>query len=183
MLKNIEEYRIIIVGCLGIGYEWRRKQVPKKMTFYNWKLARECAITYMNVGEELYRKACEAEANDVTKYAIPAMTNTSFACEIFMKEMLRGDEGHNLKELFEKLPKECSDWVRQAVIREICCNSDGGYGEDDFNDELELAQSTFVTCRYFYEAREGEGKHAQVGFVIVLARNLYHYLTFEKYSE
>lgn len=25
VLKNIEEYRIMIVGCLGMGYEWRRK--------------------------------------------------------------------------------------------------------------------------------------------------------------
>lgn len=74
---------------------------------------------------------------------IPIITNTAFACELFLKAMLQKNnitvKSHKLIDLFDKLPKD----VKNNII---------GTREDKiFIDELNSISSVFEEWRYIYE--------------------------------
>lgn len=76
---------------------------------------------------------------------MPAIVNYAFSCEVYMKALLikPGEEikGHNLLELFDKLPHEIQMSIQQAVD---CSKS-------PFHEMLKNSSDLFEECRYLYE--------------------------------
>lgn len=115
--------------------------------------------------QEMFRHACtfcecadlalnkfQHDTADIGWYVTPATVNSAFACEVFMKAILKHQEvkipkSHKLRELYDVLPQELQKWIKQAVsggFRNIWTNVWG----QDYLDEISNA---FVEWRYSYE--------------------------------
>jgi len=74
---------------------------------------------------------------------IPIVTNTAFACELFLKALLQNSKtlkgGHNLLELFQSLPEE----IKRDII--------GSRNSTHFFEELTRISCLFEEWRYIYE--------------------------------
>lgn len=89
---------------------------------------------------------------------IPAYVNLAFACELYLKALLktRGKEvkGHLLIDLFTKM-----ETIDNSIIKEIIqlsnIMSDLNYTEDGYKSFVKSISDTFKTWRYSYEWSKG----------------------------
>lgn len=80
---------------------------------------------------------------------IPALTCIAFSCEVYLKTLLlcfdipypKGAEAHDLKKLFNSLPKD--------MVQEIKDSYENPLELDNALDEI---KKYFITSRYFYES-------------------------------
>lgn len=85
-------------------------------------------------------------------YPTPAVVNSAFACEVFLKALLKYNDisvkkEHRLKELYEYLPEKPREWIRLTVIDHY------GQWSDCFGrDYLENISNAFTDWRYSYES-------------------------------
>ena len=85
-------------------------------------------------------------------YPTPAVVNSAFACEVYLKALLKYydipvKKEHRLKELYELLPEKARDWIKLTVI------SHYGQWSDCFGrDYLENISNAFSDWRYSYES-------------------------------
>ena len=115
--------------------------------------------------QEMFRHACafaevadlatekfKHDTADIDFYVIPSAVNSAFACEVFLKAILKhSDIGitkqHDLKELFELLPERIKTFVKET--------SSANYGGSWTNwigyEYLENVSKAFVEWRYIYE--------------------------------
>ncbi len=114
-------------------------------------------------------------------YPTPAIVNSAFACEVFLKALLKYNDiavknEHELKELFELLPEKTSEWIKLTVM-----NNHGGIWKDAFGyDLLDNISNAFPNWRYIYEGKETRnGKrierasfHIDIGFLTVFRNTL-----------
>ena len=88
----------------------------------------------------------EAELEDQSKIALPAIVCGAFASEVALKTLLllhgKKQHGHDLVALFSKLPAH----LRSQILEGTCLT------EAKFNRELENARNAFIEWRYFYES-------------------------------
>lgn len=136
---------------------------------------------------EMFRTGCEfadcadfclkealAPTAKFLPYASPAVVNAAFACEIFLKLLLRrngiaGKKIHKLKGLFEKLPDNTQTILKNSVI--LRC----GKWKDIWNhDCLDNVSDAFVAWRYCYELDWSKSAHMHVdlGFLIAFRDSL-----------
>lgn len=89
---------------------------------------------------------------DIEWYSTPAIVNSAFACEVYLKALLRFyaipvKKEHGLKEFFELLPEKTKQWIKQTVLI-----ISGGKWTDSFGlDMLDSISNAFVEWRYVYE--------------------------------
>lgn len=118
-----------------------------------------------------FAEAAEKDLPKMTKYSIggvtPAGINYSLACEIFLKSLIlyksrdfdeikKRSKKHGLRELFEKLPKEWQDSVREYMEQRRLWRNMWGF------ENLEINSNVFVDWRYCYE--KFWRKHATMQF-------------------
>ena len=106
---------------------------------------------------------------DIGFYTSPATINSSFACEVFLKAILKHQDikstkSHKLRDLYEALPLELKEWIKNEVS--------GGYRDMWTNirgqDHLDNISNAFVKWRYNYEhdwRKDGSTMHIEVGFL------------------
>ena len=116
--------------------------------------------------QRMFRHACAfAECADMAMgksrgdnvslewFVEPAIVNSAFACEVFLKALLLFYEcplkrQHKLKELYELLPCKPKEYIKQTTMLRY-----GGVWEDAFGFEiLDSFSNAFVDWRYSYEA-------------------------------
>ena len=115
--------------------------------------------------QEMFRHACtfcecadmaqnkhHHDTADIGWYVSPAVINSAFACEVFIKALLiakdiKAPKTHKLKKLFDKLPEENQERIRQFVCRNDYQAWNNCFGFDNI-DEISDA---FVDWRYSYE--------------------------------
>ena len=101
-------------------------------------------------GENLHKENGRLCASVVN---IPAIANASFACELYIKSMISDKTfGHNLKDLFDLLPKETQNTISNSVNDKFA-----EHPVYNFEYCLESAADVFINWRYIYENRHTEG--------------------------
>lgn len=131
--------------------------------------------------QEMFRHACafcecadmalskfKHDTADIAWYDSPATVNSAFACEVFMKAILKYQEiktpkSHKLRELYDALPDELKEWVKQVVSRGFHDIWTDVWGQD-YLDEISNA---FVEWRYSYEHDWSKSSimHINIGFL------------------
>lgn len=117
-----------------------------------------------SVCREMFRHACAFsecadmaekefchETADISWYTTPAIVNSAFACEVFLKALLdyydvSFKKSHKLKELYDGLPPELKERIRQNVYV-IHSRWKNAFGQD----LLENISDSFAEWRYSYE--------------------------------
>ena len=105
---------------------------------------------------------------DISCYDLPAIVQSSFACEVFLKAILKyqdieSPKLHKLRDLYEALPLELKEWIKNEVS--------GGYRDMWTNiwgrDPLDNISNAFVEWRYSYEHdwSKSSTMHIEIGFL------------------
>ena len=115
--------------------------------------------------EEMFMHACTfCECADLAKgkekhdtaiigfYCVPAVVNSAFACEVFLKTILKlydikSPRSHKLKDLFESTPEKVQEYVKNTVNR----NYGGMWYSPMGFEHLEVLSNAFQEWRYIYE--------------------------------
>ncbi len=85
-------------------------------------------------------------------YSMPASVNSAFACEVFLKAILKWydiqqPKSHKLKDLYEAMPEKIRSFVKRNVLKNY-----GGIWKDWLGREhLEVLSNAFQDFRYIYE--------------------------------
>lgn len=131
--------------------------------------------------QEMFRHACtfcecadmalnkfQHDSADIGFYTSPAIVNSAFACEVFMKTIVKYQgislpKSHKLYDLYQELSPELREWIKQEV--------DGGYPDLWTTmwgkDYLEEVSNAFVEWRYSYEHDWSKSSimHIELGFL------------------
>ena len=131
--------------------------------------------------QEMFRHACTFcecadmalekhmhDTADIGFYTSPATINSAFACEVFMKAILKHQDvkspkSHKLRDLYEALPMELKECIKNEVS--------GGYRDMWTNiwgqDYLDNISNAFVEWRYSYEHEWSKSStmHIEIGFL------------------
>lgn len=103
----------------------------------------------------------EEELDDASKIAIPAIVCGAFAAEVALKALLelhgRSCRGHDLHDLFERLPSRIQLQLREGACLPLAT----------FDRYMRGARNAFNDWRYFYEDRDFLGTN--VAFLGTLA--------------
>ncbi len=85
--------------------------------------------------------------------SIPAIVNGAFACELYIKSLLPTQEKeHNLKLLFEMLPPDFQESIRNEVNDKF-----KDYAAYTFDMRLDDSANAFINWRYIHEEEHTEG--------------------------
>lgn len=135
----------------------------------------------------MYRTGCEfsdcadfaMKAQDVVPfhglfYSVPAVVNSAFACEVFLKLLLEVEQidikkEHQLEKLFNQLPEQVKTDIQQSTMQKYGTWTDG-FG---FN-LLHQISDAFVKWRYNYEhdfGKDGTIK-IELGFLVAFRNAL-----------
>lgn len=126
---------------------------------------RGCEIKQIEIAKDFYEayKRCLA-ANDENQYfAIPAFVNGFFACELYLKSILKANDitssGHNIEILFNELPTE----LQKTIENQFSNKAKNIYILEsiDFNEVLKKISLGFEFWRYIYEDENKEFEDKQ----------------------
>lgn len=157
-----------------IDYDNTTTSTPKSRSYL--KIAAAYANVAMRAGltiEEL--KGCTGDSiNEAKARAFAVMTNLAFAIEVALKGKLSDDKkGHNLKLLFNKLPK-CDQEQIKMTTKHILVIDDA-----DFDEYLEICKNGFVEWRYFFEEDKNGKTYNYLGITLFLYAIAYCLITGE----
>ena len=117
-------------------------------------------------GQQMFRHACafsdcadfamkalDSQKTSVEWYTTPAIVNSAFACEVYLKALLffynirMKKKEHKLKELYELLPEDDKECIKREILIRY-----GRAWKDGFGlERLEHISDAFVKWRYNYE--------------------------------
>lgn len=115
--------------------------------------------------QEMFRVACtfcecadmaqekfQHDTADIGFYNTPSIVNSAFACEVFMKAILKFKQiktpkTHKLKELYDTLPDE----LRERIKQNVSCGCLGIWRDCFGLEYLDEISNAFVEWRYSYE--------------------------------
>lgn len=115
---------------------------------------RGCEIKQIEIANdfhEAYRRCLAANAKNQI-VSIPAFVNGFFACELYLKSILKANDitssGHDIEKLFNQLPTELQKTVEDEFLKksDIC-----SLNKISFKELLEKISSGFEFWRYIYE--------------------------------
>lgn len=92
------------------------------------------------------------ESADIEWYITPAIVNSAFACEVFLKALLYHNNDieirkHEMSELFDLLPEQTKERIKRDVMLQY-----GGIWNDPFGCRIvDDISNAFVDWRYSYE--------------------------------
>lgn len=155
---------------------------------------------------EMFRHACafaetadlatgkfKHDTADIDFYVIPSAVNSAFACEVFLKSILKYSDidftkQHDLKELFELLPERIKTFVKDTAA----VNYGGNWTNWAGFEYLDNVSKAFVDWRYCYEMDWGKfmSVHMETGFLIAFRNalreascQLFFQMTWEEYKQ
>ena len=105
-------------------------------------------------------------------YSIPASVNSAFACEVFLKAILKWydikpPKSHKLKDLYEATPENIRAFIKPTVL-----NNYGGRWFSDWGIEhLEVLSNAFHDFRYIYEYNLNKGGYQIETSFLTVFRN------------
>ena len=106
---------------------------------------------------------------------VPAMVNGAFACELFLKALLKDPlRGHKLyNDLFRRLDLSTAQEIETVVIECFKKKKSTVINSQQFISNLETIEKTFEEFRYFYEPQNNnETKVYNIDFLEVLVFSL-----------
>ena len=124
------------------------------------KYIRGCEIKQNEIANDFYEayKRCFTENEKKQIVATPAFVNGFFACELYLKSILRANNiistGHNIEELFNHLPTELKKTIENKFSNEA--KSINGLNSIEFNELLKKISLGFEFWRYVYEDENKE---------------------------
>lgn len=118
------------------------------------KYLRGCEIKQIEVAEDFYEtyKRCLASYNNC-HVSIPAFANGFFACELYLKSILKAKgieaTGHDVAGLFRKLPIDVQDAIKTFFLE----NAEDFFKlyKITFDELLDKVSFGFEFWRYIYE--------------------------------
>ncbi len=116
---------------------------------------RGCEIKQIEIADDFYEayKRCFAANAKNQIVAIPAFVNGFFACELYLKRILKANDttsfGHSIEELFNQLPTELRNTIEEKFSNEA--KSIDGLNSVEFNELLNKMSLGFEFWRYIYE--------------------------------
>lgn len=119
------------------------------------KYIRGCEIKQIEIAKDFYEayKRCFAANTENQHVAIPAFVNGFFACELYLKSILKSNDitstGHNIEELFNQLPTELRNTIEEKFSNEA--KSIEGLNSVEFSELLKKMSLGFEFWRYIYE--------------------------------
>ena len=126
---------------------------------------------------------------DVAWYTTPAIVNSAFACEVFLKTLIlfhgiTAKKQHGIKELYELLPADTKESLKEATIADY----GGGWIDSFGRTRLEGISDAFVQWRYSYE--QMGSLNVDMGFLAAFrnslreacCRKLFH-MTWKEYRQ
>lgn len=134
------------------------------------------ANTTLFTCQQMFRRACafsdcadfamkeyDPEITNVEWYTTPAIVNSAFACEVFLKALLlyyniKLKREHKLKDLYELLPKNDKEQIKQGTLIKYPVGWENGFGLE----RLEHISDAFVEWRYSYEYVPGKRGSLQI---------------------
>ena len=101
---------------------------------------------------DLAMKEFDPGKTNVEWYITPAIVNSAFACEVYLKTLLVSynytlKKEHKLKELYEMLPENDKEYIK----RETTVNYGGGWKDGFGIERLVNISDAFVKWRYSYD--------------------------------
>ena len=121
-------------------------------------------------------KFCQNEPNSIVErykwYTTPEITNTAFACEIFMKALAftasdKLPRGHELAKLWEVLTPQDQLGIKNEVYQ-----IEGDMSEELFCEKLASISKAFDAWRYVYEKH---GASVELSFLRAFSEALREY--------
>lgn len=131
------------------------------------------------------RECSSGPMNEVRARAFAVMTNLAFALEVALKgklprerevRVLSSRKGHNLKELFQNLPKCDQEEIKMTVMDILTMN------EQLFEKYMEICKDGFVEWRYFFEEKNAEKSYNYLVITLFLYALVYCLITREGFS-
>ena len=114
------------------------------------------------------KKEFDPGITNVEWYTTPAIVNSAFACEVFLKALLLYynipvKNEHKLKDLYELLPQNDKEQIKQETLIKYPVGWKDGFGLE----RLEHISDAFVKWRYNYEHVPGKkgSMHIDIGFL------------------
>ena len=159
-----------------MDYDNTFMSAPKSRDYL--KIAAAYANVAMRAGltfEEL-RKCSGETITEVKARAFAVMMNLAFAIEVALKgklsdermnAVLRKRKGHELKNLFENIPK-CEQEQIRMIVKDILVIDDCV-----FDNYLEICKDGFVEWRYFFEKDKAGKTYDYLGITMFLYAMLY----------
>lgn len=119
-------------------------------------------------------KAQDTELFHGLFYSVPAIVNSAFACEVFLKLLLEVEQidikkEHQLEKLFNQLPEQVKTAIQQSTIQNY------GTWTDVFGlNLLHQISDAFVQWRYHYEHDFGKAgtMKIEIGFLVAFRNAL-----------
>lgn len=116
--------------------------------------------------------------------AMPTVVNGAFACELFLKALLKappskGKEAHSLVSLLNLYDQEQPgkrDYIMKVCVQTMQSSSKNvEYNEDTFLKDLQTMDKAFMQLRYWHEPEQvGADQTFNLGFLDVLITVLEH---------
>lgn len=100
-------------------------------------------------------------------YDMPALVNSAFACEVFLKTILnwydiKPPKSHKLKDLYEAIPEEIQTFIKSKF------HYRGGWISSSGLTHLEILSDAFYDFRYIYEYDFNKGGYCiEISFLTV----------------
>ena len=148
--------------------------------------------------QQMFRHACafsdcadfamekfDSGKTEVEWYTTPATVNSAFACEVYLKALLVFNnicmkKEHRLKELYELLPENDKELIKQETLTKYPVGWKDGFGLE----RLEHISDAFVKWRYNYEfvPEEMGSMHIDIGFLSAFRNTLRDVCCFRLFS-
>ena len=110
----------------------------------------------------------------VLSHRIPAIVNAAFACEVFLKTLLRLfdiplEKEHKLKQLYKRLPQDIQERIKAGATARY-----GRWTDIWGQDYLDNISNAFIKWRYHYEHDWSKScvMHIEIGFLFAFGKSL-----------
>ena len=119
------------------------------------KYIRGREIKQIEIADNFYEayKRCLATNTERQHVAIPAFVNGFFACELYLKTILKANDitsfGHDIEKLFNQLPTELKNTIEEKFSNEA--KSIDGLNSVEFSELLKKLFLGFEFWRYIFE--------------------------------
>ena len=142
------------------------KFIGKELPQINAQIWLEAECFYeigMSLFDKMEKAIIEEESILNKMYFLPAVVNTAFACELYLKSLLTDTRGHDIKELYDKQNDVIKDCIKDVIV-----SNKENYTDAIFEKNLQNIKDAFSTWRYYYEP-EKDGKSLNIEFLKVFA--------------
>ena len=121
------------------------------------KYLRGSLVTQLNVADDFYEAYIRCFSSDKNNHivSIPAFVNGFFACELYLKSLLKKENKiHNLKNLYDLLDENIKKEIQSVKLDENIKKEIKSIKLDEkycFEKLLEIVGDGFAKWRYFFE--------------------------------